>query len=73
MNGIPLALRLALAWAALTGQFQSISVDATRDDGALYEFRVRGESVRRWLKRNKRRAAREAARRRATWRDGDEL
>lgn len=72
MNGIPLILRFALAWAALTGQFQSISVDSNRLDGTLYQFDVRGESVRRWVKRNKRRAAREAARRRATWKDEGE-
>lgn len=59
MNGIPLILRLALAWAALTGQFQSISVDATPSVGALYRFEVRGESVRRWLKRNEQRRVRE--------------
>lgn len=69
-----LVLRWALAWAALTGEFVSIAVNASGPRGVVYEFILMPRSVRRWTERNaKLRAKRNAERAKTEQHDGVEV
>jgi hypothetical protein len=58
---VPWTLRWALAWAALTGRYITISMDSNPQWGTTFRFDVEKTRVKRWLKRRDRLRAKRGA------------